>query len=61
MSSCAVTIGALSTQESLKALYFLHIAACFLHAHFISGWAVGLAGSDALYHAKLDWIKLKMD
>lgn len=24
----------------------------------MSGWPVGLAGSNALYHAKLDWIKV---
>lgn len=24
----------------------------------MSGWAVGLAGSYGLYHAKLDWIKV---
>lgn len=29
-----------------------------VHAHVISVWAVGLAGSNALYHAKLDWIKV---
>lgn len=24
----------------------------------MSGWAVALSGSNALYHAKLDWIKV---
>lgn len=49
-------VSALSTHKPLRALYFLNVVACMrMHT---SGWAVEPAGSNALYHAKLDWIKV---
>lgn len=51
--SLNVIVAAFAAHESLRAAYFLHV-----HAHVMSGQQGWLAGSNALYHAKL-WIQVQ--
>lgn len=46
--------------EGLYFFFFFSFSCHYVHVYtdVMSGWAVGLAGSNALYHAKLNWIKV---